>query len=246
MTLPHSIVNATKQSSIKCLALAGALAVAAPGTAQGAITYVDPADIVIPFSYGGVYIDIVTAAESSSSQSGTAGVNSYTISHSEPTSWDINFFFGGAGIAHSDTFNPYRGDSSDYLSAISNLGINTTIDGSPVGGSAPLTTPHFGGSGTGIGGGLDGSASATHMGTGTSEFENGSEGYIGFILDPGASQKYGWMRVTLNDDGSTGLIHDWAYSDDPIDVGMIPEPKAALMLLLGALALMHRSRQQSA
>ena len=78
---------------------------------QAAVTYMNPEpNISIPITFGGIYINIDTAAENSSSQSGgaDAGGASFTISYTEPPSgeWDLNFFFGGAGIAHSPTLQP--------------------------------------------------------------------------------------------------------------------------------------------
>ena len=231
--------------------LAAVFLLAGGGIGHAAVTYVDPPNITIPFSFGGVYLDIETAAENSSSPSGGADPSgdSYTISYSEPASgdWDVNIFFGGAFIAHNTTFQPYREDPLDNLSAIHNVGLNSEIDGGAIvpepssGPSAPLTTPDFGGSGTTTGGGLDGSQSPTHMGGATDQFTNGGTGYIAFVLNPGPSQQYGWMQVTLSDDGSAGTIHRWAYSDDPILVG-VPEPSALALLGLGACALMCRRR----
>ncbi|MDA7888713.1 hypothetical protein N9A86_04975 [Akkermansiaceae bacterium] len=82
--------------SFACIAL---------GSVKAAVTFVDPVpDISIPITFGGIYLDLVTEGESSSSQGGVAdpGGDSYTVSFSEPAagSWDLNLFFGGAGIAH--------------------------------------------------------------------------------------------------------------------------------------------------
>lgn len=237
-----------------------ALALGTGISAHGAITYVDPDDIVIPFTFEGVYLDIQTAAENGSTQSGMAGVDGggsdyYEISYSEPASgdWDVNFFFGGAFIAHNTTFQPYRESNSNNLSAVDNLGLNSTevIDGGAIldgagSNSAPLTLSDFGASGTTTGGDINGNQSPTHMGGSADQFASGSqsEGYIGFVLNQDTTPLYGWMRVSLSDDGSTGLIHEWAYTDDVagIQVGQVPEPNSLLLLLLGAAGLLRRSR----
>lgn len=234
-----------------------AIAIGLATSAKGAITYVDPADIVIPFSFEGVYLDLQTEATNGSTESGSSGVDLggsdyYEISYSEPSSgdWDVNFFFGGAFIAHNTTFQPYRADANDNLSAIDNLGLNTVIDGSPVspepatGASSPLTLADFGASGTTTGGGLDGNPTPTHMGAAADQFASGekTEGYVGFVLNPGASELYGWIRVSLSDNGTTGIIHDWAYSDSAIQVGQIPEPSSLILLLLGTAGLLRRTR----
>lgn len=237
--------------------LALGLALAAAGVARGAITWVDPPDIEIPFSLGGVYLDLHTGPEggwtgSEPTQGGEAAADSYSISFSEPASgdWDVNFFFGGAFIAHNTSFQPYRADPGNKLSAIDNLGLNTFIDGNAVapepatGPSAPLTIADFGGSGTTTGGDINGLQSPTHMGAAADQFASGSqsEGYIGFVLNPDSTPLHGWMRVSLSDDGSTGLIHEWAYSDTGIEVGQIPEPGTLVLLLAGSLGLLLRRR----
>jgi hypothetical protein len=220
-------------------------------TARGAVTYVDPVDIVIPFSYGGVYLDIVTAASNGAMAGGSVGADSYTLSFSEPASgdWDLNFFFGGAGIAHNQRFQPYRADSTDNLSAIHNVLQGSFINGGPInpepatGVSAVLGIADFGGSGSGTGGGLDGVLTATHMGLAGNQFASGTPGYIAFVQDPGtATETFGWIGVTLSDDGSTGLIRDWAYSDVALNVGEIPEPSSVTLLLMAGLTLLRRQR----
>ena len=226
--------------------LAGASSIA---VSSGAVTYVDPADIVIPLSFGGVYLDFETETETGSTPGSSADLDSFTISYSEPSGgdWDVNFFFGGAFIAHSPTFQPYRSDPADNLSAIDNLGLNTEITGAAVtpvpatGASAPLTVPGFGASGTTTGGGLTGAPSATHMGPAADQFTSGTPGYIGFVLNPDTAPQYGWLEVTLNDDGSEGTIHRWAYSDSPLAVG-VPEPGVLSLLVIGGLAMVRRRR----
>jgi hypothetical protein len=231
-----------------------ALFAVATTCAQAAVTYVNPEpDISIPISYGGIYLDIVTAEENTSTGGGSpdGSGDSFTISFSEPPSgnWDVNFFFGGAGIAHNTTFQPYRASDCDNLSAVDNLTVAQTLDGNPIspepatGLSTPLSVADFGGSGYGVGGGSGVSTSGDHMGTNDDQFSSGTIGYIGFVLDPGTlNEQYGWLRVTLNNDGTPGIIHDWAYSPDPIAVGAIPEPSAASLLALAALVFFRRRR----
>jgi len=76
-----------------------------------------------------------------------------------------------------------------------------------------------------------------------SAFTPGVEGYIAFVLNPGFNEFYGWLRVTLTNDGSPGIIHDWAYSsDEGFTVGQVPEAGAALLGGLGVLMLLRRRR----
>ena len=211
-------------------------------TAQAAITHVDPVDIVIPTDFGGIYIDLNAATTSGSTESGSAASDSYTISYSEPASgdWDVNFIFGGAGMIHNESINVYReGGGTDNLSAVSNLagslGLNVLIDGDPIGSAQPLDVASFGGSGA--------YPADSYMGAGSHQFTSGVDGYIGFVLDENTTPLYGWMRVTLNDDGTPGLVKEWAYSDAPIEVGQVPEPTITLMLLAGPACLLLRRRR---
>ena len=79
----------------------------------------------------------------------------------------------------------------------------------------------------------------------TNQFAKGSqsEGYIAFVLNPGPNELYGWIRVSLSDDGSTGAIHDWAYSDSAIMVGEVPEPGSLVLLFAGAALAFRRVRR---
>lgn len=226
-----------------------ALGFAVAGVSQAAVTYVDPPDIAIPATFEGVYLDLGDGSTSGSVESGVGSATDWTLSFSEPASgdWDINFFFGGAGIAHNMTLQPYREDENDNLSPIHNVSLNSEIDGGaidPVPTSGPsvlLTVPDFGGSASGLD--LAGNPLLSHMGGAGDQFISGEpEGYIAFVFESDTGTKFGWMQVTLYDDGTDGVIHRWAYSDDPILVG-VPEPSAALLALLGAFGLAMRRRR---
>ncbi|MDB4142898.1 hypothetical protein N9733_05490 [Akkermansiaceae bacterium] len=233
--------------NIRTSVLSLSLVVAA--SASGAVTYFENVNIPIPATFGGVYIDLNANSTSSSTQSGSpdASGDAYTVNYSEPAAadWDFNFFFGGIGIAHNSTANPYRDDASDNLSVIHALGLGESIDGSTAtsSGAVPLTTPSFGGSGTGSGGGSGVSTSSSHVGPGADQFTPNTMEYLGFVLDSGtASEQYGWMLVTFQEDGSEGMIHEFVLSDIPVSVGAIPEPSAGILLVLGALPLLRRRR----
>jgi hypothetical protein len=216
------------------------------GSAHAAITAFEDVNILIPTTFEGVYLDLVSNSSATASSSESSAAASYTISSSEPASdqWDFNFFFGGAGIAHNSSANPYREDASDQLSAVQALGIDDTIDGvtATSTGALPLTTPAYGGSGTGSGGGGGISTSGNHLGLNAGQFQSGQQGYIGFVLDQTTTPTYGWMSVTLNNDGTEGVIHSFAFSDEPLDVGAIPEPSTCLLTLVGLAALTRRRR----
>ena len=190
--------------------------------AQAAITYSGAGqNVTIPIDFDGVFINFTDPLDATA----------YTTSTSDPGAgnWDINAFFGGSAIGSSSSFEVSTDDG----------GINSTL--------MNLTTSDIVGDGSGLGEIFvaASSGSTDHMGGGPNQFANGVQGYIGFRIDDGASGfYYGWMRVTLNDDGSSGTIHDWAWetSGTSIQVGAIPEPSAFLLGSLGALLLLRRRR----
>lgn len=216
--------------------IGGAMALSIMATCfpcQGAITHVNPVDISIPTSFGGIYLDLNTSTTTTPTEGGTAASDSYTISYSEPAAgtWDINFIFGGAALVHSDSINIYRA-ADNNTTAVHNLGIGTLIDGNAVGSSQLLSSPNFGASGA--------FPADPHMGNATIEFTHTVDGYIGFVLDEASSPLYGWILVEFHDDGTAGLIKEWAFSDDTITVGQIPEPSVFALAAFAAIAVCRR------
>ncbi|MGJ8654719.1 MAG: hypothetical protein ACSHX8_15775 [Opitutaceae bacterium] len=161
-------------------------------------------NITIPNDFDGVYLDFTDVSDATA----------YTTSSTEPLSWDINPFFGGAAVGTSNTFLPVL-ENTTTNSDILNLSFGTEV-----GSSSVFPSSYSGSSG--------------HMGTGSLEFESGTSGYIGFALVDGVDAYYGWMRLTLYDDGSAGTIHEWAWNttvNESITVGAVPEPSHATLLL---------------
>ncbi len=205
------------------------LGLLATTSAKGAILYSGPQNIEIPISFHGVYLTFNDLADPSN-----VSVDS---SPPPPTdgSWDFNAFFGGAAIGTSDTLQPVTTPNTATNSAITRLAWNDTVDASE---SYPATPPGY-------------SGSTGHMGAGGSQWANGDQGYIGFRIDASrfggtaGTYYYGWMDVTLHNDGSTGTIHGWAWENDlGVGVTIIPETSAAgisAVLLLSA-AIFHRRR----
>lgn len=141
-------------------------------------------NIAIPSNFDGVHINIV---------------NGSTGSSANLVDWDINPFFGGLFIANSPRFQPVRvGDGQE--DAITRLAGATFVGG------ALTYSSDWGGSGAEGGGG--------HLGVGTLQFTEGQAGYLGFkIVSENAASSYGWMRVTLSENGANGVIHSWAYEN---------------------------------
>ncbi|NNC90564.1 MAG: hypothetical protein HKN82_19075 [Akkermansiaceae bacterium] len=195
------------------------LAVALCGPAQAGITYSGVQDIAIPADFDGIYLDFTDPSDATQ----------FTTSTTASAGWDINFFFGGAAIGTSDTFLPVT-DAAATNADVVNVGpqFSQSIDGT---GNYPS--------------GFSGSTG--HMTAVGGSFTSGVEGYIGFRLNPSSENYNGWMRVTLKDDGTTGIIHDWAWDSmgGSILVGLIPEPGAAGVagFLLLTCALFQRRRR---
>lgn len=185
-------------------------------SAPAAVIYSGLQNIAIPTTFDGVYINIDNAA------TGTSTI----------TGWDINPFFGGAGIANSDLFQPVRtGTAND--APIVNLAGGSLIS------SASIFSSGFGGSGDPV----------SHLGSSAGLFEVGQEGYLGFrfTTDASAGPYYGWMRVVFTNDAVGGLIKDWSYDDSgasiTVPVAATPEPSRMLFILLGGMSLCFRRRR---
>ena len=205
------------------LALATGLAIL--GEARGAIVYFPGEEIVIPNTYAGVSVDLETGDWSTSLDGLIGG--------------DANFFLGGARVSNDAyaasvdaSWQPVR-TGTDNTDAIVQLPVSTTIDVSTASystgfGASGQIHSHFGGSG----------------------FTAGTPGHLGFslIIDnpaiPGNPLLvYGWARVTLKDNDGVGVLHEWAYENTgaAIQVGAVPEPRAALLVgAFGLLALLRR------
>ncbi|MGI9244764.1 MAG: PEP-CTERM sorting domain-containing protein [Verrucomicrobiales bacterium] len=175
-------------------------------------------DIPIPATFAGVSVNLETG-EVSNDFGGLPGA-------------DANFLLGGEGISNdadqtslAPTWQPVRSGTGN-TDPVQNLTFGTTVD------SNSVTGDDFGGSG----------GTTTHF----PPFSNGVSGYIGFSLETsGATTAYGWMRVTLQNDNTEGVIHEWAYQDNggAIPVGVIPEPTQGMLIAVGLSMLVLRRRR---
>lgn len=217
---------------------------------SAAVVYSGVVDIPIPTTFSGVYLDLATSGTSTPGNGADVVTpDSYTIGYSEPATWDVNFFLGGIGIGYSPTFQPFVDDAVGNRSQLVNVAVDLGI-------ASEASTRTIGGN---VSDGVYGGSGRSNGGTGESHFDTpavdsnpnysaftpGTPGYIAFVLNPGAGEQYGWMRVTLTNDGTAGTIHEWAYSDAiTFQVAEIPEPSSTS--LLGGfvvLCLLRRRRK---
>ncbi len=206
------------QPTTKRLAILTGVLAGFASSANAAIIWFPSQEIPIPTTFAGVSVNLETAANTND-LAGMPGA-------------DANFFAGGIGISNDAdqtmmmaTWQPVRSGMGN-TDAIVNLTPGASVDGNSV------TGDDFGSSGGAV----------THFAT----FTSGTPGYIGYsVVLSDNTTAYGWMRVTLQNDNTPGVIHEWAYEDSggPILVGNIPEPSLALLCSLGLAALALRRRR---
>lgn len=184
------------------LVCCGAASLSFLGSASATIVYSGEQNIAITQDFDGVLINV------SDFQSGA----------SASSSWDLNPFFGGLGIANAPGFQPVRIGTGNEDSILA-LGL-----GSSIGGSSTFSTG-WGGSGA--------EDDSGHIGPGASQFSSGQIGYMGFKMIRDDTVNYGWMRVNLTRNGDTGSILDWAFdsSGNSILAGAVADLGASPLIL---------------
>ena len=186
--------------------------------ANAAIVHFPGENIPIPNTFAGVTVDLEFGLVSNDLAGFTGG--------------DANFLLGGLGITNdadenavAPSWQPVRFANSN-TDPVVNLGIGAVVSGaSPIGNN-------FGGSG-----GVN-----SHFAT----FTSGTSGFIGFQLElDNTTVVNGWMEVTLQDDNTPGVIHQWAFEDSgaSIRVAEIPEPGQTMLSMLGLTLLVLRRRK---
>ncbi|MEM6749844.1 MAG: PEP-CTERM sorting domain-containing protein [Planctomycetota bacterium] len=81
-----------------------------------------------------------------------------------------------------------------------------------------------------------------------SQFDNITDGLIGFSFPIGAGLHFAWVSVDIDNAAGTFVVNEWAYESDPgvgIAAAAIPEPSALGLLAAGAagLSVMRRNRK---
>jgi len=186
--------------------------------ANAAVIHFPGEEIPISTSFAGVSVDFETGAFSND-LAGLSGAHA-------------NFLLGGLGITNdadedavTPSWQPVRIGPSNN-DPIVNLGLGAIIDGSsPTGtgfGASGITSSHF------------------------ATFTSGTSGYIGFkITLSDNTPAHGWARVTLQDDNTPGVIHEWAFENTgaEIRIGEIPEPGTMILSILSLTSMLFRRRR---
>ena len=163
--------------------------------AEAAVIYSGLRDITIPTTFEGFYLDL----------------DNGMVRTFETSGWDLNPFFGGAGLAHSPFFQPARVGANES-DPVLNMNRGDLID------SSLFFLNDYGGSWNPV----------PHLGTSPGSFPVGGEAILGFQWTPNGSSNlwYGWMRVTFTNNVPGGQIHDWAYDNtgSGIQAGIVPVP----------------------
>ena len=184
---------------------------------NAAIIYSSLQNIAIPTNLAGVYLNLDSKISSSSPVTG----------------WDINPFYGGAGIAYEATFLPILiGNAQD--SPIMRLHAGDII-GATLGSGLNYATT-FGVSGDPV----------SHLGLASDHFQSAQEGYIGFKYktDTNTGPYFAWMRVGLTDSSAIGQIIDWAYEDSGSEIiAGAPEPSRLTLIFMGVFAFLMRRKR---
>lgn len=157
----------------------------------------------------------------------TLDIDAGTLVAEAAAGWDINVFLGGFGIAGSAAFQPARTGTGNE-DPVRRFDADTLI----------VPTLLYSAGETG---------SIDHLGA-EGNFQEGVPGYLGFRFtkNGGGGPLYGWMRVTLTANSTTGVIHDWAWenSGGGIPAGQVPEPASWLSLLAAGLGTLLQRRRR--
>jgi hypothetical protein len=189
-------------------------------TAPAAVIYSGLQNISIPNTAGGIYVNLLTAATSSSEPG------------SITTAPWLFMSFGGSGIGSNPLVRTVvTGSVLAGAEQTENLSYGSTV--------SSLSRFSVGDAGF--------NGSETHIGAAINQFQLGTQGYIGYEFTPtvGGPAYFAVARVTLANDGMNAVIHDWSYEDTPGVAIAVPEPSRALLSLAGIMLTLNRRRRRS-
>lgn len=81
------------------------------------------------------------------------------------------------------------------------------------------------------------------------QFNNVTGAFIGLTFPIGASNHFGWVRVSIDNAAGTFVVNDWAYNTvagEGIRAGQVPEPTSLGMLAAGAAGVAAMRRRRAA
>jgi hypothetical protein len=184
-----------------------------------AVIYSGPQNVSLPFSMGGVYVNVFTNSTSLS-----------TPGDYDTAPW-MFFSFGGAGIATSPLVRT-------VVTGSVFAGMEQTVNlayGSSVGPSSRFSIGDSGYNG-----------SETHVGAAINRFQLGTQGYIGYEFEPtvGGPSYFAVARITIANDGVNATLHDWSYESTVGTAIAVPEPSKTLLILTFACLLLQRRQRK--
>jgi hypothetical protein len=199
------------------------------------------------------------AAAGAATAVGATATTEAAIHYSGPIN---EHFAAGSGSAQSDFFN--LGNAGSFGMEQENLGSGIGaaffgIFGNQSGAFAGFSAngfPYV--SKLAFGANINGAnfAAANNVGTlafaygyGNSQWLQQGTGYIGFKINGGSGNEYGWVRVTMDGSpGNTFTLVDYAYGDvgDTVTAGQVPEPGSLALLALGGVGLVAWRKRRAA
>ncbi|MDO9071657.1 MAG: PEP-CTERM sorting domain-containing protein [Rubrivivax sp.] len=210
------------------LALAGLVA-ALP--AQAGLVYSGPVNLAVPNTTAGLYVNVLNGSSFS-------GPGTFPVLGGPGANYDFNIFGASAWTLFSPTASGQSAPSvpttsRGYVSATTTGAASSLTFGTVIDGSSVFNT---------------GSPSGAGLSTGQPVYFGFRFRNEGPDLSTAADDTvhFGWAQVILSP-GTPGTLIDYAFESTPltgIQVGVVPEPAAWLLMALGVAALLARQRRQ--
>lgn len=196
-------------------------ATAVTSGSEAAIVYSGLKNIAVPATTDGVYVNLITGANSSAPVAGW---------HINP--WGTTGLRFGTAYPVPDVYfvglTPAGSTSSGGTAVNLALGSLIKFDGTSTAGASSMNAA-YGWSFTG---------SAAAFGTATQQWKLNSDNYLGVLAFEGdGSVLKAWVRISVGATNLQRTIVDWAYELDGGDlvVGAVPAPGAAALLAIAGV-----------